>query len=143
MYNKTCMNNLLKQVLGFLGFSGIGWILDFITYTSLAFVGLDLFFCNIMGAVLGVTFVFIFSTRYLFKNTENCPLWIKYLVYIIYEIILICLVSKLLVSVNTFIISNLHFAFVNEFSVIFSKMLVTPITMVMNFLAMKILVEKV
>jgi len=143
VYNKTCMNNLLKQVLGFLGFSGIGWILDFITYTSLAFVGLDLFFCNIMGAVLGVTFVFIFSTRYLFKNTENCPLWIKYLVYIIYEIILICLVSKLLVSVDTFIISNLHFAFVKEFSVIFSKMLITPITMVMNFLAMKTLVEKV
>jgi putative flippase GtrA len=137
------MNKLLKQILGFLGFSGIGWILDFITYTALAFLGTNLFLCNILGAVVGVTFVFTFSTRFLFEDTKTFPLWSKYIAYVIYEIILICLVSKLLVLVDTFVVSNLDFAYIKEFSIIFSKMFVTPITMVMNFIVMKILVEKV
>ena len=137
------MNKLFKQILGFLGFSGIGWILDFITYTTLALLSINLFFCNIMGAVIGISFVFVFSTRYLFKDNGRLPLFAKYIIYIIYEITLVCLVSKLLVLVNIFVISNLHFAFVKEFSIVFSKMFVTPITMVMNFIAMKYLIEKI
>ena len=75
------MNKLLKQVMSFIGFSGIGWILDFTTYTILAFLSVSLFWCNVCGAIVGVTFVFVFSTRYIFQNSKKISLLVKYLPY--------------------------------------------------------------
>ena len=137
------MNKLLKQIIGFIGFSGIGWIFDFTTYTILALLSVNLFFCNVLGAVVGVTFVFIFSTRYIFQNTEKIPLWVKYFIYVIYQIILVYLISKLLVFINSSILTYLSFAHIKEFAAILSKIIVTPVTMVLNFIILKNVIEKI
>lgn len=117
--------------------------MDFITYTILAFLSVNLFLCNVIGAAVGVTFVFIFSTRYIFQNSEKVPLWIKYFIYVIYQIILVYLISKLLVLINSSILTYLYFAHIKEFAVILSKVIVTPITMLLNFIILKNVIEKI
>jgi len=137
------MNHLLKQIINFTGFSGIGWILDFTVYMTLALLSVDLFFCNVCGAIAGVTFVFIFSTRFIFKNKNGIPLPAKYAIYVLYQMILVYVISKLLVYIDTFLVGHFSFVFINEFSAVLSKMLVTPVTMFLNFVVMKNIIEKV
>lgn len=137
------MNNLLKQIIGFIGVSGIGWILDFTTYTILALFAFDLFWCNSLGAVAGVTFVFVSSTRFIFKNTGKVPLFVKYIIYVVYQIVLIYFISKLLVCINNMILSVEVVKSYEFFSAIASKIIVTPITMLLNFLVLKNIIEKI
>ena len=133
---------IIRQILQFLGFSGIGWILDFIVYTILSLFVLNLFICNVCSSFVGVSFVFIFSTRFVFQNKQRIPLLAKYFIYILYQVVLILLISKLLVFVNALIIDYLNFWIFPKFSAVLSKMLVTPITMTCNFIVLKYISEK-
>ncbi len=137
------MNKLFKQMINFIGYSGIGWVLDFSCYTILSLFCSNLFLDNAIGAIAGVTFVFVFSTRHIFKNNSKIPLGIKYFIYILYQIVLIYLVSKLLVYINDTIINCFAKCFIVNFSAVLSKIFITPITMILNFFIMKGLVEKV
>lgn len=134
---------LTKQALGFFGFSGIGWILDFTTYTILSFWIENLMLVNIISSAVGVTFVFIFSTHKVFiKNNSKVPIWGKYLIYLAYQVGLVYVMSLLLSAINDFIVQTFTWELIQKGSAIISKILVTPITMVVNFIIMKILVEK-
>lgn len=133
---------MLKQIVNFLGFSGVGWILDFATYTIFALLSVNLFLCNVFGAIVGVTFVFIFSTRYIFQNNSKIPLITKYFIYIFYQALLVFLISKLLVWVNLMLNQYGYFSFIIKFSPILSKILITPITMICNFIVLKGIIEK-
>ena len=137
------LNKFFLQLLKFMGISGIGWCLDFILYTILAFLGVNLFCANACGAVLGVSFVFIFSTRYIFKNERKIPLWAKYFIYVIYQVVLIIIISKILVIIASFLLANSP-QFLNEkFSAILAKILITPLTMICNFIVLKNIIEKI
>ena len=57
--------------------------------------------------------------------------------------ILIFAISKLLGYVNNYIISNITMEMVVSLSSIISKIVVTPITMIMNFIVMKSIIEKI
>ena len=137
------MNKLLKQIISFIGLSGIGWILDFTTYTILACLSVNIFWCNVCGAVAGVTFVFISSTKFVFCNLSKITLYAKYLIYIAYQIILVYFISKLLVLINNNIVSHFSFIYVKECSAILSKIIITPITMLLNFIVLKNMIEKI
>lgn len=137
------MKKLLKQALKFIGLSGIGWIVDFSIYTILGFLSSNLFINNMVSSWIGVTFVFIFSTRTVFKNNSKISLRWKYVIYIVYQCGLILLISKLLDNVNVFILSHFTIELIQHFSGIISKVLVTPITMCMNFFVMKGIMEKI
>lgn len=52
------------------------------------------------------------------------------------------MISKLLVQINLFLESNIQIDAINRVSSILSKLLVTPITMVLNFIVMKTVIEK-
>ncbi len=136
------MKRLLGQAVRFVGLSGIGWILDFCTYIVLSRICKNLVLDNFISSWVGVTFVFIFATRKIFENNSRIDLKWKYLIYIVYQVILIFLVSKLLGLIDSFIVSNISLALVTGFSAIIAKILVTPITMIMNFFVMKGLIEK-
>ena len=97
---------------------------------------------NFISPWVGVTFVFIFATRKIFENNSRIDLKWKYLIYIVYQVLLIFLVSKLLGLIDSFIVSNISLAVVTRFSAIIAKILVTPITMILNFFVMKGLIEK-
>ncbi len=136
------MKNLLKQAVKFVGLSGIGWILDFLTYTILGLISSNVVVNNIISSWIGVTFVFIFATRKVFQNQSQISLKWKYLIYLGYQVLLILLISKLLGQVNEFILVHNTIRIIGRFSTIISKILVTPITMVLNFIVMKSVIER-
>lgn len=125
-----------------MGLSGIGWILDFCAYTVLGFISENLVLNNIISSWVGVTFVFTFATRKVFKNNNKISLNWKYLIYLGYQMILIYIISKLLGAINTAIVNNITIDLILKFSSIIAKILVTPITMVLNFFVMKGVIEK-
>ena len=131
------MKRLLIQAIKFVGLSGIGWILDFCVFIVLSFVSANHSINNFISSWLGVTFVFIFATRKVFKSNSNIPLWAKYAIYIIYQFILISLASKVLGLVDSFIVANITLTIVVRFSGIIAKIFITPFTMVLNFFVMK------
>lgn len=136
------LKNLIIQAVKFIGVSGIGWILDFFIYTCLGLWSENLILNNTISSWVGVTFVFIFATRKIFKNKSRISLKWKYLIYIVYQIILIFLISKFLGLINIFIINNIDLQIIKDFSPILSKIIITPITMILNFIVMKNIVEK-
>ena len=136
------VKNVLKQAVKFVGLSGIGWIRDFLTYTILGFISSNVVVNNIISSWIGVTFVFIFATRKVFQNQSQISLKWKYLIYLGYQVLLILLISKLLGQVNEFILVHNTIRIIGRFSTIISKILVTPITMVLNFIVMKSVIER-
>lgn len=136
------LKNLLYQAIRFIGLSGIGWVLDFTCYSILSFVIGDPFISNVISSCIGATFVFIFSTRFIFRQNTHVPLVIKYVVYILYQLLLIYLISKLLSWVNTLLVLHFTWFIVLKFAALISKIIVTPITMTLNFFVMKGVMEK-
>lgn len=137
------MKRLLLQAVEFVGLSGIGWLLDFGTYSFIGLFSKNLFINNIISSLVGVTFVFVFATRHVFQNDGGISLKWKYVIYILYQCILIFCISKLLDMINTAIVAYVAIAVLNKFSAILSKILVTPITMILNFFVMKGVIEKI
>ncbi len=135
---------MLQQIYRFLGISGIGWILDFTTFALLGLVLSNLFIVSIISALVGASFVFILSPRFIFNNKNSLPLRIKYVLYISYQIILILLISFLIVEVEYFLKYYLveYLPFIKKTCYMLSKILVTPIAMTSNFLVMKFIIEK-
>ena len=137
------MKNIIVQALKFFGISGIGWIIDFCVYTILGFFSENLILNNYMSSLFGVTFVFVFATRKIFKSkVSKIPIRVKYLLYILYQLFLIYLVSNLLDRINVLIIDNIEIEFVILYSKTIAKILVTPVTMLVNYIVMKNIVEK-
>ena len=66
----------------------------------------------------------------------------KYVIYLVYQCVLIYLISKLLGWVNAVLLANISWKFVQHFSTVIAKIVVTPITMILNFLVMKEIIEK-
>ena len=137
------MKKIIKQSISFFGISGIGWILDFILYitpTNIFKINIDI--SNMLSSLLGVTFVFITSTRKLFINNSKIDIKIKYLIYIIYQIILIIIVSKVMFILKNNLI-NINLMLIVKNINIIVKIIITPFTMLINFIVMKNLIEKI
>ncbi len=135
---------IFKQFLSFLLVSGVGWIIDFSIYIILTnFGNLNVGIANVLSSIPAITYVFIMSNKKIFKNINSkLSLNIKYIIYFGYQFVLLFCISLLgeflygkLINVITipFLINNLK---------IVIKILITPITMTMNFIVMKNLIEK-
>ena len=136
------MKHILLQAIKFTGISGIGWGLDFCSYVALGLVSDNLAANNILSSWIGVTFVFMFATRRVFQNSSKIPLKYKYFIYLLYQSVLIVLMSKVLDEINMLILNESTMEIIVRFSSVIAKILVTPITMVLNFLVMKGVIEK-
>ncbi|MDO5311296.1 MAG: hypothetical protein Q4E94_05265 [Clostridia bacterium] len=138
------MKKLINQAIHFIGISGIGWLLDFGVFNLLNFWSSRVDINNMISSLVGVCFVFTVSTRKTFIQKENgIPLKFKFIIYVLYQLALITLISFVLAKVNVFIlafISNTAFA---AFSPLMSKIIITPITMLCNFIVMKLLIERI
>ena len=140
--SKSKLHHLLYQAIRFVGLSGIGWLLDFTVYTVLSFIMEDLALVNMLSSLVGASFVFVFSTRFVFKNSRRVPLAVKYVIYVLYQLVLIFLISHLLAFINSLILSIFSIKLIVSLAPTLSKIIVTPITMVINFFVMKLLTEK-
>jgi len=139
------LQNLFKQIIHFFIYSGIGWIIDMFIYTVLTKLGLNLVIANIISALIAATYVYFISTRKLFVNNSKISLKLKYIIFIIYQIILIVTSSYLILFIanllsNINLINNINIL-INNIEII-AKVINTPITMTINFIVMKSLIEK-
>ena len=138
------MKKLLLQITKFIGFSGIGWLIDFGVYNLLNVYSNNIELHNYISSLCGVTFVFFASTRKTFeRNTSKIPLLAKYLLYVIYQLLLIFIISKLLLLINNGICGIFANTSVVDYAAVIAKIIVTPITMIVNFLVMKFLIERI
>jgi len=137
------MRNLFRQSVKFFGVSGIGWLIDFSVYNLLGIISTSLFLNNMISSWFGVTFVFIFSTRKIFVNNNGTSLKYKYLIYILYQVVLIFSISGLLSWISDFIVTHTAELLIINLSGLIAKIIVTPITMVLNFFVMKLVIEKI
>lgn len=136
---------MFQQITRFLGISGLGWILDFTVFTILGIILEDLFYASVLSALAGASFVFILSPKIIFKNKNNISLKIKYVIYIFYQILLILFISYLIVEVEHLLQLYLinYLPIIENLCYILSKILVTPVAMISNFLVLKIVIEKI
>ena len=138
------LKKIFKQFINFLFLSGIGWIIDFILYLFFSNVfNLKIIYSNILSSIPAVTFVFFVSTRKIFsKNNSRISLKEKYLIYFLYQLILILLISLLAQYLYLLSLKNISMNVELKLLKIIIKILITPITMLINFIVMKFLIEK-
>ncbi len=134
--------SLLKQAVKFVGLSGVGWLLDLTVYTILSLRMDDLALVNTLSSLVGASFVFMFSTRFVFRDNHKIPLGWKYFIYICFQLLLIFLISRLLAWIDALIVQRCAVALIVRFAALISKIIVTPVTMTINFFAMKGVIEK-
>lgn len=138
------MKNLKKifiQFIKFLFISGTGWIIDFGLYLILTGVfNLKIMYSNILSSIPAITFVFIVSTKKIFReNKTRLSTKQKYIIYFLYQMILIFLISSLAQILYVVALkNNINF---NSLKLVI-KLLITPITMILNFFVIKYLAEK-
>ena len=138
------LKKILKQFINFLFLSGIGWLIDFTLYLLFSNVfNLKIIYSNILSSIPAVTFVFFISTRKIFsKNNSRISLKEKYLIYFLYQLILILLISLLAQYLYLLSLKNISMNVELKLLKIIIKILITPITMLINFIVMKFLIEK-
>lgn len=132
------------QAIQFVGISGIGWIIDFTIFNLLNLIFRNVTINNVISSGIAVCFVFMLSTRKTFVQKENgLNLKWKFVIYIIYQVVLILLMSVALAHIAEVLKVWLQGTFIVGMSAMISKILVTPFTMCLNFLVMKAIVEKI
>ena len=136
------MRALFTQALRFFGLSGIGWLLDFSVYSILGLFSDNLTLNNMISSWTGVSFVFIAASGRVFENRGRLSLRWKYLLYLAYQCVLIYFISHLLNRINGALIAGTDFWLIQKFSNLIAKCLITPVTMTLNFLVMKKLIER-
>lgn len=138
------MRKLLKQGIAFVGISGIGWIMDFVIFNLLNLKSSYVAMNNMISSLVAVCFVFSVSTRKTFVQKDGgIPLKVKFAIYILYQIVLILLVSQLLAVIAAGLYQIFNGSIIGKFSAMAAKIIVTPLTMCLNFLVMKLLIERI
>lgn len=85
----------------------------------------------------------MYLTRKTFVQKDGgIPLKVKFVIYILYQIILILLVSQLLALIAAGLYHTFCGSIIGDFSAMAAKILVTPLTMCMNFLDNEIIDRK-
>ena len=135
---------ILRQFIKFLFLSGIGWLIDFTLYLIFSNIfDFRIIYSNILSSIPAVTFVFFLSTRKVFiKNKRGLTLKEKYLIYFLYQVILIITISLLGQYLYLLILKNIAIKIKLKILKLIIKILITPITMLINFIVMKFLIEK-
>lgn len=138
------MKKIFFQAIKFFGISGIGWLIDMVIFTALTNLEVNTILSNIISSLVAVTFVYFTSTKKIFINkNEKINLNKKYVVYVIYQVLMILASSTLIGLINNGIILYINYEIFLKYSKIIAKILVTPLTMICNFIFMKLLIEKI
>lgn len=141
---KEKLVKLVKQGLSFILVSGIGWVFDFSTYLILTSVfKLNVMISNMISAIPALSYVFSMSTKKIFeKSNSKLSLRTKYFIYFIYQIILVTTVSFIANIIYKYFVNIITLPLIVKYLKIFIKLAITPITMILNFIIMKNLTEK-
>lgn len=125
-----------RQFIKFTAVSGIGWFIDISLFYSLIwYFNLNTLYANLIGAFVAVTLVFFVSIHKVFIKGKSILLN-KFLVYLFYQVVSISLFSKIIDWLSHVIL----FITIDSVSAAMaSKIILTPITLIINYIFMKIL----
>lgn len=137
-------NHILKQIFSFLIVSGTGWLIDFSIYLILTyFAGFNVIVANICSSIPAITLVFLVSNKKIFKNkNSNLKLKTKYMVYFGYQLLLILCISEFGEFLYNTLFDIIEIPLILSNLKLIIKIIITPITMILNFIVMKNLIEK-
>lgn len=93
---------------------------------------------NVISANVAVIFVFSYSTRYTFQNVGGKSS-LKLVMYIFYQVFSIFLFSIIMQFISSILA---HFPAIYNIRQVLAKIIVTPLTLLTNFIVMKYLIEK-
>lgn len=145
--NDLGIKRIIKQFLHFLTISGVGFLIDFSVYYFLTgFMEFPIVIANIISSIPAITYVFFSSIKKVFAATKNnrIKLVYKYFVYLLYQALLIFSVSILGQKLyDVYIDFGSSIIISISYIKLIIKCLITPITMICNFIFMKVLSEKV
>lgn len=127
-----------------MGISGLGWCLDFGIYLALTLLlELPVQTANHISTIPAVTLVFFLSTRHTFRQRPGgLPLWLKYILYVVYQLLLVTGVSWLGQQVYDLLIVLPLPALILDSLKILIKIGITPITMLLNYFVLGWLTER-
>lgn len=127
-----------------MGISGLGWCLDFGIYLALTLLlELPVQTANHISTIPAVTLVFFLSTRHTFRQRPGgLPLWVKYLLYVGYQLLLVAGVSWLGQQVYDLLIVLPLPTLILDSLKILIKIGITPITMLLNYFVLGRLTER-
>lgn len=140
------IKKFFKQFISFLAISGIGFLIDFAVYHYLTtYIGFPIAYGNMVSAIPAITWVFVFSTRKIFKTNKNtCSLGVKYAIYLFYQVLLLITVSYLAQFIYNFLLPYIgDMWLIGDYLNLLCKCIITPITMTCNFFVMKFLAERI
>lgn len=131
------------QFYQFILISGLGFLMDFGLFYFLT-KRLPIAMANMISALPAITWVFFFSTRKIFRQRDSgSQAWVKYGVYLVYQCVLLVSVSVVAQKMYTFLYPFTEpYGLLRAYLQMIVKCLITPITMLCNFIVMKTLAEK-
>src|SRR3990167_9555372 len=121
-------NPLLQRSFRFVLIAGMGWVLDMLVYSMLLSLDVRAALANSVSASIGVTFSYFMSARVVFYY-EGAFLMLKFVLYVLYNCVVILFFS--------FTIECLSIVF--HVSPVVVKCLVTPVTLLTNFIMLDLL----
>lgn len=142
------------RVHAFALISGIGWLIDFTIFNLLALAGMSLFVANLIGAGLAVSLVFVAGRRFIFRDART-PLPLAVSAYAMWNVAAILLASwavawlahllamPLVTGMTGNALSHLGLSVQPVYLIPpVAKVVVTPVTMYLNYLAMGVIIER-
>ena len=134
--------------------SGIGWLIDFTTFTVLTSNGMPAFYANLIGATIAVSFVFLSARSLVFLEHER-PLVNSFAGYFLWNVVAILLASLTIQYLSDFLRTEHLFLRGVQITLdlplllptvdlpsVVSKIAITPVTMLLNYVVAGYLVEK-
>ena len=132
---------LVKVFLGFATLSGVGWLLDMLTYSLVVRVlDVPVFFANFASSYVGVTFVWFTSLKTVFKQ-QSSGHSVYLPIYWGFQFFSILIYSQLLHLLTDAMRGMAFFSAMHIYIGIIAKIVITPFNLVTNFLFMKLLVR--
>jgi putative flippase GtrA len=141
------------RIVGFTVISGVGWVIDFAVYNVLAWHGLDLVRANLISAGVAVSFVFLCGWRYIFRDARTA-LPVAIAAYVAWNMVAIGAASLAIAWVARALaasgwLQDVQLLWGMRQSVALAalppaaaKILVTPVTMYLNFVACGLIIER-
>lgn len=129
----------MKVFFRFTFLSGIGWLCDFVTFALLLkFINVPSFIANCVSSYVGVTFVWFAALKMVFmRKSEGSNIFL--LIFWGFQFISIVAYSYLLQKVAGSVLVEVLPLQASSYPNIAAKIIVTPFTLVTNFLFMKFL----
>jgi len=139
-------HKLVRQFISFVFVSGIGWLIDFSIYVFLtSYLDFAVTPANLISTIPAITWVFWASVRRIFEaNKTGLKIYQKCIIYFAYHLTVIICFSLFAGYLYTVFMSSelVSYAFLYNHIKIIIKIIITPVTMTLNFIATKLLIEK-